>query len=161
MEESEPKFAVDGMLGRLAKYLRALGYDTLYAPFLGEKIFTRGDVEGRIVVTKRASPPEHFEGRAVILAEGELERQLAELFGKLGVEAVRERVLTICLECNEPTLPVPPEEVEGIVPVRVRERVSEYRRCPRCEKVFWWGTHAERIMEKLERSGVFEEGDSV
>lgn len=153
--ENDLSFVVDGMLGRLGKYLRALGYDTLYDSALGESIFAHGSSEGRVIVTARTAVPSSAGGPVVRIDHDSIERQLAALFEQLGVRASRERVLTVCLECNLPTGEVPVEQVAGEVPASVRESQSTCRVCPGCGKVYWWGSHADRIMERLEESGVF------
>jgi uncharacterized protein with PIN domain len=149
-------FAVDGMLGRLGKYLRALGFDTLYAPRLGENIFRKCEEEDRVLVTVRKNIPRDFAGRLVLVGEGQVEDQLAKVFRKLGVKPGRARLLTICMDCNRPTEEVPVEEAADKVPPGVKEKFSSFRRCPSCGKVFWWGSHADRIVERLMKSGVLD-----
>lgn len=153
--EGEIAFAVDGMLGRLGKYLRALGYDTLYVPALGDAIFGIAAAEFRILVTLRKVFPETAAGTVLRIEADSIERQIAAVFAQLEITPSRERVLTICLECNEPTGEVAAEMVADKVPANVRGAISSYRLCPRCGRVYWWGSHADRIMERLEASGVF------
>jgi hypothetical protein len=152
----ETTLAVDGMLGKLGKYLRAMGFDTLFDPRLGEGIFTRCEIEERVLITTRKSFPEVCNCRVISLEEGPVEKQLAHVVRELGVKPSRKDALTVCLGCNTGTKKVDPAEVVDLVPKNVREKMKEYRRCPSCGKVFWWGSHADRIMELLERSGVYE-----
>jgi hypothetical protein len=153
--ERDVTFAVDGMLARLGKYLRALGYDTLSSPLFGDALFGRAETEGRIVITARSTVPEHFSGRVLHVRSEPVERQIAGIFASLDITPARERVLTICLECNVETRDVPLQEVRTRVPLGVQEKVSSYRTCPSCNRVYWWGSHADRIVERLEESGVF------
>ncbi|MBI4720374.1 MAG: hypothetical protein HY770_03955 [Chitinivibrionia bacterium] len=153
--ERDVTFAVDGMLARLGKYLRALGYDTLSAPLFGDALFHRAEAEGRIVVTARSAVPGDFGGRVLLVRGEPVERQIAGIFAALNITPSRESVLTRCLECNAVTRDVPLEEVRDRVPEGIREKVSSYRICPSCNRVYWWGSHADRIVERLEESGVF------
>jgi uncharacterized protein with PIN domain len=154
MERNE-RFAVDGMLARLGKYLRALGYDTLSAPLFGDALFARAEAEGRIVVTARSAVPEHFGGRVVHVRSEPVERQIAEIFSSLHITPERDRVLTMCLECNVETREVQLDAVRSRVPQGVQETISTYRLCPSCNRVYWWGSHADRIVARLEESGIF------
>lgn len=153
--EGEITFAVDGMLGRLGKYLRALGYDTVYAPALGDAIFSLATDENRILVTVRNKFPETVAGTVIRIDPGPVERQIASVFALLEIVPTRDRVLTVCLECNQPTDQVAVQMVADKIPDAIRQAISSYRLCPRCGRVYWWGSHADRIMERLEASGVF------
>lgn len=153
--EGKIEFAVDGMLGRLGKYLRALGYDTLYEPARGDVFFNMAEAEGRILVTLRKKVPETAGGTVLQIDPDSIERQIAAVFARLEITPSRERVLTICLECNQPTAEVTAQMVKDKVPSKIRESISTYRLCPGCGKVYWWGSHADRIMDRLEESGVF------
>jgi uncharacterized protein with PIN domain len=61
------------------------------------------------------------------------------------------RPFTRCLRCNEPLIAVSPDEVREEVPERVRESQKVYRRCPACRRVYWPGTHVERMTALMER----------
>lgn len=153
--EGDIAFAVDGMLGRLAKYLRALGYDTLYDSTLGISVFGVAAAEGRVLVTLRTTLPETAAGSVVQIDPGSIQQQVAAVFRQLDVKPSRSRILTICLECNQRTDEVPLQTVVDRVPATIRETISSFRLCPRCGRVYWWGSHADRIVERLEESGVF------
>jgi uncharacterized protein len=149
------KFAVDGMLEKLGKYLRALGYDCLFTRGLGGGTIERCLAEGRVLVTARKTIPVDFTGCVVMVEEGPVESQLVKIFNKLETKPAREKVLTICLICNVQTERVPLEAVAEKVPPSVKERISDYRLCPSCGKVYWWGSHADHILQRVIDSGVF------
>jgi uncharacterized protein with PIN domain len=153
--KNQHTFAVDGMLGRLGKYLRALGYDTRYAAGPHESFMETVETEGRVFITLRRDVSQAFTGIIVHLEESAIERQLAEIFKRIDATPARERVLTVCLECNHATEPAAAETVTDFVPPNIRETISSYRICPHCGRVYWWGSHADRIMALLEKSGVF------
>ena len=147
------RFAVDGMLGKLAKYLRALGYDTTYERLSGGELLRKCRRESRVLVTVRNLQARGC--RVVKAGRGPVEAQLARIFEAISIKADRARVLTMCLECNVPTDEIAPAEAEEHVPENVRGTVSSYRKCPACGKIFWWGSHADRMMGIFEKSGVF------
>lgn len=152
------RFAVDGMLGRLAKYLRALGYDTLYTSCGGDKVFSLCQREGRYLVTNRQAIPERFDLPVLRPGEGTIETQLRRVFSQLGVVPPREAFLSLCLECNVPTEEVAKEQVVEKLPPAVKASVDEFRRCPSCGRVYWWGSHAEHIQAVIEKSGIYHLG---
>jgi hypothetical protein len=143
------------MLGRLAKYLRALGYDTIYCRLPAEAFVREAEAEGRVFVTLRRALPDGCRCRMISPGEGPIEIQLRKIIESLRLKPDRDRVLTICLNCNVETREVPLDTIAERIPEKVREKVSSYRMCPKCGKIFWWGSHADRIMGVLQRSGAF------
>ncbi|NIM20226.1 MAG: hypothetical protein GTO51_08350 [Candidatus Latescibacteria bacterium] len=157
--QSTIRFAVDGMLGRLAKYLRALGYDTVHRRTPSAEFLREARREGRVFITLRKNIREKHGCKVFDPGEAPVEAQLYRVVHGLNLEPSRDQILTICLGCNEPTLEVSVEEVAAKVPERVREKISDYRICPKCGKIFWWGSHADRMMNVIEKSGVFESAE--
>lgn len=144
------RFLADCMLGRLARWLRFLGYDTLYVrkgedPPLLELAFK----EGRILLTrdthliKRRLPVPYLFIRSDHLSE-----QLKQVIEELHLE-VGEEVGTRCMGCNVPLEEVERSEVQGLVPDFVFRTHQEFYRCPACLKIFWPGSHLKRMEEVL------------
>jgi uncharacterized protein with PIN domain len=150
------RFAVDGMLGALAKYLRALGYDTVLRGGSVEEFIKQAADEDRIIVTRSKKITEQ-PGCRVIAPPGEsLRAQIRHLVENIPLHPSRERLFTRCLLCNVPTVEVPPESVESEIPPKVKERRKKFRTCPDCRKIYWWGTHTERMISVLTESGAFD-----
>jgi uncharacterized protein len=151
--EGAPSFLTDAMLGRLARSLRALGYDTVYDPVIEDGDAVRRAVdEGRILLTRdRALPVEwRIEGVVVVEAQ-DLEGQLREVDLRVGL-ALREGALfSRCLRCNTPLEPLSGEEPLSGVPFRVRREGRGLRWCPSCEQAFWQGSHTDRMRRRFER----------
>lgn len=147
------RFAVDRMLGRLARMLRMLGYDTLYSQQVSPEelrglaerdsrlILTRGEVERRfpkaartnVISIRSESPPE----------------QLRQVVDELHLDW-ESGLCTRCTECNTEIVGVEKGEVESKVPPRVFQAYSEFYRCRGCGHVYWRGSHFERIKKNLE-----------
>lgn len=145
----EARFILDGHLGRLARYLRMLGFDTRWrsdAP--DEEIARIAAAEHRIVLTrdsgllKRRIVSHGYRVRAV-----DPQRQLAEVVRRLDLfhSIVPFRR---CLRCNELLETVRKEDVSDDLPPAVREHHDVFRRCPSCARVYWPGSHHRR-MERL------------
>ncbi|MFQ6033789.1 MAG: Mut7-C RNAse domain-containing protein, partial [Candidatus Bipolaricaulia bacterium] len=105
------KFLVDAMLGKLAKWLRILGYDTLYFRDLeDEQLIGLAEVEGRVLLTG----DEELWRHGILISSDDWREQLRELAE--AVELDTSRVFTRCIECNVPLERVGRAEIEGEVP---------------------------------------------
>jgi uncharacterized protein with PIN domain len=143
------RFVLDGHLGRLARYLRMAGFDTLWRADCGDEELARLSAEEqRILLTRdrgllmrRAVTHGHW------MRETDPRRQLAEVLRRFDLFRSLA-LLQRCLRCNDPLVPVAREAVAGRLPPRVAERHDEYRLCPSCGRVYWRGTHCDR-MERI------------
>ena len=146
--EEEIRFMVDSMLGKLAKYLRFLGYDVFYPPttMSDEKILKIAKEEGRIVIT-RDKELARISGGLYVNTD-KYEEQLKRVVKKFGLNA--DKLLSRCSICNEILVQVNKEDVKGKVPDYVYENNDEFFMCPKCKRIYWYGTHTERIKNKIE-----------
>lgn len=157
--EDAPRFMADAMLGRLARWLRTLGYDTAYDDAIPDSdLVRRSLLEERILLTRDRRIPEEWriDNCLVLDAEGSLE-QLAEIVSALGLRRP-DRLFTRCRHCNVQVTPVSPQEVTGRVPPRVLERHDEFSRCPECRRIYWAGGHTERMRRLVD--DVFERAEA-
>jgi len=155
------KFLADSSLGRLSKWLRILGYDTVYCRGDADRIFLRkAEKEGRAVLTRRKDVLARQHPGIVLFVESDrVEGQLVEVLGKLGLKPEPENLFTLCLRCNESLKEAKPEEVRSLVPDYVFRTQSEFRMCPGCGGVFWPGTHRNRAMKTIARLLESKPGD--
>ena len=149
-----PRFLADGMLGRLARWLRMLGFDTTYDATLPDPALVRlADAEGRVLLTRdRHLLRELRPARAVeIRSEVPLE-QLRELVTALALRPPAE-LFTRCLVCNSPlSPPVPAVDAARELPPAARDLPGPARRCPTCGRLYWHGSHVRRMRAALERA---------
>lgn len=153
---SDYHFVVDQMLGRLAKWLRLLGYDSVYFGSVGDlKLIKIAREENRILLTrdtrlmKRRAIKNH-QIKAILIQHDVLDDQLQQLSRRL--KFAKKRTLpTFCVECNFPIETIRKEEAQRHVPNYVYQTQMEFARCPSCGRYYWAGTHWERIQEKLSR----------
>ncbi len=140
------------MLGRLARWLRVLGYDTHYAADISDaRALALCQREGRVLITRDRTLAQRARGiRVLLLQSHQLDEQLASSVAAFGLDLSKHR-LTRCLVCNRSTRLVAPEEVAHLVPPYVRARTKEFTRCARCGRVFWPGTHRARIEARLKK----------
>ena len=140
------------MLGTLARWLRALGYDTLYFGQVDDRDLRQVAIrEDRVLVTRDRRLALLAGPRACLITAEALDEQLAEAVAALGLAADEERWLSRCLDCNTPLTPRTREEVRGRVPERVLATHEAFSDCPGCGKVYWPGSHADAMLERLRR----------
>ncbi len=136
------RFIADMMLGRLARWLRLYGYDTLYGIEDDEEIIRTAIREGRVILTRDSGLAERAEKRdlgVILLSSNSLEGQVEEL-RLFGVE-FRELfpANARCPKCNGPIRPASKEEVKGRVPSTVYEKYDEFYVCEDCGQIYWPG----------------------
>jgi uncharacterized protein len=138
------------MIGRLARMLRLLGYDTFYLPELGAAgLAEAAEREDRIILT-RGETRLRFPGAARVFSvksENSAE-QLREVVNEFSLDP-KSGLWTRCTVCNGSISSVPKEEVESLVKPRVYEFYQEFFRCSGCGRVYWHGSHVERILKNL------------
>lgn len=147
----EPKFVLDAHLGRLAAYLRMLGLDAAYGNSAedGELARISAD-EHRILLTRdRGLLMRSAVTHGYWLRETAPRRQAAEIVRRFDL-ARRIEPFTRCMACNAPLVPVAKEAIAGRVPPAVAASRQEFRECPACGRVYWQGTHYQRMRRWIE-----------
>ena len=149
-----PKFIVDINVGKLAKWLRMMGYDTLL--FDGDddwRMIIIALEEGRVVITKDTQIVKRgviTSGRlkAILITSDKSEQQIQQVVESLNLD-YQYRPFTLCLECNQPLVERSKEEVEDRVPPYIFQTQNEYVECPACHRIYWKGTHWQAMTKKL------------
>lgn len=149
---SLPRFLCDVMLARLARWLRAAGYDTLVAaPNAADDELVRCAVaEDRWLVTLDREIAAHRagRGRVIVLEQGPLAAQATALTKELALDWLA-RPFSRCLLDNAPLMPATPDAVRAL-PARVRAQAADFRACPACGRVYWPGSHHRRMAATLQ-----------
>ena len=142
-------------VGRLTTWLRAMGFDTVFAGHAADgELVEQALREGRIIVTKDRRLLERSlitQGvlQAVAITADHLEDQLRELGRHVHLEGHRSD-FTRCLECNVLLEPVEQRQVRDLVSPYVFETQSTFSHCPSCGRVYWAGTHLHHMRGLLE-----------
>lgn len=145
----ELKFILDAHLGKLARYLRMLGFDTLYQnDYLDEEIRQIAQSENRIVLTRdkliKSTPdPAYYYVRST-----EKHQQLIEVVKFWGLKDYI-RPFTRCMTCNSELFKVHRDLVKDKVDKEIADRFNEFYICKKCDKVFWKGSHFKRMEEQI------------
>jgi len=141
-----PSFLADAMLGRLARWLRIMGLDTVYEPHADDaELARRAVAEGRVLLTRdRALPGRHRAARCLVVKSEWVQEQLRQVL-RAYPEAPRDRLFTRCTRCNGLLQPASKQEVGGQVPQRVLLEQERFARCTDCHRIYWRGSHTRRI----------------
>ncbi len=125
-------------------------YVTAYDPAIPDKELERRSLnEGRHILTRdRALPEEWRVSGCTVLEVDDTETQLGEVLKRFDLMA-RARLFSRCTVCNSLLESVPREEARSRVPPRVFELHDVYARCPNCHRIYWEGSHTERVRARL------------
>jgi uncharacterized protein with PIN domain len=138
------------MLGTLAKWLRILGYDTLFDPDIDDHQLVRlARAEGRLILTRDRELARRRGVRVLLIASEHLDDQIRQVLADLDLEP--DRSFSRCPVCNEPLVAIDRETARSQVPAYVARTQRTFRSCPICQRVYWRGTHWQRINEQLAR----------
>ena len=143
------KFVADAMLGRLAKWLRILGHDTAYFPNLEDQELVRlARAEDRVLLTRDTELTRRRGLRCVLLESDGFEEQLGQLLRELSLDVNGP---PRCAICNALLEAIDRATAKGRVPPYVYRCHTDFTLCPACDKVYWRGTHWQRMRERIDR----------
>lgn len=147
------RFSADAMLGRLARWLRIMGFDTAFdADVSDEQLVRRAVEEDRVILTRDRALPEEWRVSQVFIVDSERTfdqlREVAEAFDL----SSQLRLFTRCNRCNAPLEPAAIDEVRERVPPRVLAAHGDFRCCPRCQRIYWSGSHTARMERVVGRA---------
>ncbi|NSW77334.1 MAG: Mut7-C RNAse domain-containing protein [Candidatus Atribacteria bacterium] len=143
---TEEKFLADCMLGKLARWLRIVGYDTKYFRHAEDHtLIAVARFEGRMLLTKDRALFQRAKEITYFIKAESLEYQLKEVLShfKLSLRLSFAR----CPSCNATLLSVSPQEAKSRVPLFVSLSFEEFKQCPLCQKIYWPGTHWQKIVQ--------------
>lgn len=156
-----PRFVADCMVGRLAKWLRALGFDVVYRPFADDRqVVAWAKERGAVLLTRDTRLASANGGasarsrqspgvRVIFLKDDHVEDQLQQVVEETPLDLTQARPLTRCIACNGDLAPATRDQVWRRVPPFIYLTQERYARCDDCGRVYWEGTHAARMGERL------------
>jgi hypothetical protein len=150
------KFIADCMLGKLAKWLRLIGIDTVYLHDAeDDELIRRALREDRILLTRDGTLAGRrmLRGRSLFIESEETGKQLRQVIEHFGIGVEAGALFTRCIVCNEPIEDLPKASAKGSVPPYVYRTQERFGRCPSCGKIYWRGTHVDHVLQALARTG--------
>jgi uncharacterized protein with PIN domain len=151
----ETKFIADNNVGKLARWLRLIGYDTLLLKQKNDgQMIKIALSESRVILTKDAQ----FMKRRLVtngtvktvhIKQDDPKLQVREVVETLNLD-YQFKPFSLCLECNQVLIARDREEVRNLIPPHVFETQTQYTECPACHRIYWPGTHWQAMVKKLQ-----------
>jgi uncharacterized protein with PIN domain len=146
------KFAADRTLGKLAKWLRILGYDTLYCRTLSDDKFFELVNEDRVLLSRNTRILNKLSSDRLIFVEGnDPKMQLQDLIRRLCLKPDQDKFFSRCIVCNGLIDAVTPLSVIGKVPDHIWTGHDRFSQCKSCRRIYWRGSHLEHSLREIRR----------
>lgn len=156
--EPEPKthkFIADCHLGKLAKYLRLIGFDTLFFPHIeDDMLITIAQKESRVILTRDRELSQRKNAPVILLEPKDTKEQLKTLINHYHLKE-HPIAFSRCIVCNTPLQVVDKEKITDKIPEKVKEHFDYFEYCSVCDRIYWQGDHYRHMMKFLEQ--VYEE----
>lgn len=149
--ENEFRFTAEMTLGKLAKWLRILGFDTVYAANVtGETLIYTA--RGRILLTRtKRIRNMTIEMERIFITSNHPFEQLREVVLTLGIEKEDIRPFSRCIQCNALIQLIEKNAVRGKVPDYIYETQDTFHTCIHCRRIYWSGSHIQRSHDIIKR----------
>ncbi|MCM8779938.1 MAG: Mut7-C RNAse domain-containing protein [Candidatus Omnitrophica bacterium] len=147
------KFILTKELGRLSKWLRILGFDTAY--------FTKDNMgtlivealkDERIILTRRQKMPKAPGVKILNINSDVITEQVKQVLSELKLKTKEELMFSRCIICNAVLEEIEKEKVKNKVPEYVFQTQTNFITCPKCQRIYWQGTHwgnVKKILDKI------------
>jgi uncharacterized protein with PIN domain len=143
-------FVADAMLGRLARWMRFLGYDVLYYRDIEDRELVRiSRASGRVIITRDRRLPKDFRVHCLLISSEEIEKQLLEVASKFPLPPEVKRR---CMKCNDALEGITEkEEVRDLLPDYIYIHHDTFQRCPSCGSIYWEGSHTKNMIKMIDK----------
>lgn len=144
-------FVAEATLGRLAKWLRMLGFDTIYAPKNWVEVLMgpNGKPRTYLTRTRRVADSDKTPTCIFVVSDNPFE-QLKEIIDAVGIVPEDLKPFSRCVRCNISIQQVDKTKVQGLVPDHILEKHHIFQTCTGCGRIYWPGTHTERSREVIQ-----------
>ncbi len=148
------KFLLSRELGRLAKWLRILGFDTAY--------FNQGNTAGliiqalrddRLIITRNHRLADSSRLKIFLVKSEKLKDQLLEILKGLKLNINSDMMFNRCIICNIELEKIEKNKIRDKVPEYVFNTQDSFIACPKCKRIYWLGTHWGNVSETLKEIG--------
>jgi len=137
-------FICDTMLGKLAKYLRIIGLDTVYIKSTKELDKFKNQCEAPILFTRRKTQKLLYSNSFYIESDN-ISGQTRQIRDIIKPYVDKKAIMKRCIKCNALLRDVNKHDIETFVPEFIFHKYDNFKICPLCMKVFWKGSHAENM----------------
>jgi uncharacterized protein len=149
--QGTPPLLLDAMLGRLARWLRLMGYDAAYLPDTDDlEVVRQARAQSRTILTRDKGLAQRSGITAILIASQRLEEQIVEVRQLIGPP--QEPAIARCGVCNTPLEDLARSAAQERVPPYIWRTQDAFTECPGCRRVYWPGTHWNAIQSRLKDS---------
>jgi uncharacterized protein with PIN domain len=144
------KFLVTRELGRLAKWLRILGFDAVYFDEDNvSSLIIQALRDERVVLTRNQRLPQSRGVKIILIQNEKIKGQLTEVLKRLQIKPAADMMFSRCIICNEGLIGVEKVKVKNKVPEYVFKTQEDFITCPKCQRIYWLGTHWGNVISAL------------
>ncbi len=145
------KFIADVHLGKLARLLRSLGFDTAYQnSFSNKELITISREQDRVLLSRNSSLTKNDQVKAFILTSEDPLTQLKQVISQFQLND-QLHPFTVCTVCNGALEKVPKENIVHLLEPNTMRYFNEFWQCNHCKRIYWKGSHYERMLKTIER----------
>jgi hypothetical protein len=144
------KFILTKELGRLAKWLRILGFDAAYFDQDNTgSLIIQALRDERIILTRNQRLPESRGVKIVLVKAEKIKEQIPEILKALKIKPDKDLMFNRCILCNVELVEIEKEKVKDKVPEYVFRTQEDFITCPNCKRIYWSGTHWGNVEKTL------------
>ena len=143
----ETNFAAEKTLGKLAKWLRILGFDTIYDP----GIINPAESDRILLTRTKRIRDEYTTDKLIFIESDKPFKQLQEVIKELGIVKEEIKTFTRCIRCNTEIRTIDKNSIRSVVPDYVWESQDFFKACIECKRIYWQGSHTKRSMEVIKK----------
>jgi len=150
------KFILSKELGRLVKWLRILGFDTVYFNQDNlSSLIIQALRDERIILTRNQRLPQKGGLEIILIKAEKIKEQVAEILRILKIKPDPKMMFSRCILCNVELTQIAKEKIKDQIPEYVFKTQEDFIACPECGRIYWQGTHwgnVTRIIEEISNS---------
>lgn len=151
LQSLSPKFIADCHLGKLAKYLRLMGVDTLFFPHIeDDRLISIAKEENRTILTRDRLLSQRKNAPVLFLEPTDTKKQLQILIDHYKLKE-HPAPFSRCIVCNTPLQVIEKEKIIDSLPKKVKKYFNYFEYCPSCDRIYWQGDHYRHMMEFIEQ----------
>ncbi len=145
------KFIADDMLGKLAKWLRILGYDTIYYRTQNDSALIEiAQQQDRTLLTRDTQLARNWLVPTLLIKDEIVDEQLKQVIQRFNLK-IGEALFSRCPKCNTNLVKIEKEEIKDKIPEYIYHTYDKFWTCPTCNRYYWAGTHWLNIKAKVEK----------
>jgi uncharacterized protein len=146
------RFIATRELGRLAKWLRIMGYDVVYHDKEEKRELVIISLREERVILTRDSRMSRYTGLKLVHVDSDfVDEQVRQIMNELHIKPDEAKLFSRCVICNDTLIGIAKKDVEGRVAPYVYETREVFMKCPKCERIYWHGTHWEKVKNMIEK----------